>query len=228
MHHGRSVTSPVLATVDASAISYYFKSSFITSRFSHMVYLIDNHAPSPYHNPQSQVSTWNNPSPYGSLSHQSPGQYFYAQSGDIRQMSAVQSAFMNNEMAHMMQEMESEFGEDNEEVEDEMSVTTRSQSLSAGFNRLTIEERASSSSRSALIHGSSAGKSPRRIVIPGDYTEVDDNFYQSDFDSHNVKNNIVKNSFNRRISVCGECFVWSFVFPKQTFPPLVVQAMSQS
>ena len=158
-----------------------------------MVYLIDNYAPPPYHNP----------TPYSSFSPQSPGQYLYAQSGDVRQMSTVQIAFMNNEMAHMMQEMASEYGEDNNEEqdtigssEDEMSVTTRSQSLSASFNRLTIEERASSSSRSALIHGSSAGKIPRHIVIPGDYTEVDDNFYQSNFDSHRVKNNIIENSFD--------------------------------
>jgi hypothetical protein len=161
-----------------------------------MVYLIDNHAPSPYHNPQSQVSTWNNPTPYSSLS---PGQYLYAQSGDVRQMSGVQFAFMNNEMADMMQEMASD-GDNNEEQdtsEDEMSVTTRrSQSLSAGFNRLTIEERVSSSSRPALIHGSSIGKSPRHISIPGDYTEVDDNFYQSDFDSYKVENNIIENSFD--------------------------------
>ena len=179
-----------------------------------MVYLIDNHAPSPYYNPQSQFSTWNNPTSYSSLS---PGQYLYAQSGDIRQMSAAQSAFMNNEMENMMQEMESEFDEDDEDGEDEMSVTTRSQSLSAGFNRLTIEERASSSSRSA-----------RHIIIPGDYTEVDDNFYQSNFDSHKVKNNIIENSFNRPgriLSVCSKCLVWSFVFPKQNFPPLVVKAM---
>jgi hypothetical protein len=183
-----------------------------------MVYLIDNHAPSPYHNPQS---TWNNPASFSSFFTQSPGQYFYAQSGpgDIRLMSAGQSAFMDNEMAHMMQEMESEFGGDDEESDDEMSVTTRSQSLSAGFNRLTIEERAT------LIHGSSAGQSPRHITIPGNYTEVDDNFYQSNFDSYKMKNNIIENSFERRISVCGECLLWSFVFPEQTFPPLVVQAM---
>jgi len=163
-----------------------------------MVYLIANHVPSPYHNSQS----WNNPASYSSFFSQSPGQYFYAQSGDIRLMSAGQSAFMDNEMAHMMQEMESEFGGNDEESDDEMSVTTRSQSLSAGLNRLTIEERASSSSRSTLIHGSSAGQSPRHITIPGNYTEVDDNFYQSNFDSHNMKNNIIENSFNlnRRIS----------------------------
>lgn len=120
-------------------------------------------------------------------------------------MSGVQFAFMNNEMANMIQEMAqpeaSEFGDEEQDTigpsEDEMSITTRSQSLSAGFNRLTIEERrASSSSRSALIHGSSAGRKPRHIVIPGDYTEVDDNSYQSNFDSHKVENNIIENSFD--------------------------------
>ena len=129
-------------------------------------------------------------------------------------MSAGLSAFMKEQMADMMQEMDSEFSGDNEEqntvgpemynddtAEDEMS-TTRSQSLSADFKRLTIEEPASSaSSRSAaLIYGSSStvirtDKSPRHIIIPGDHIEVDDNFYQSDFDSHRVKNNIIENSF---------------------------------
>jgi hypothetical protein len=43
---------------------------------------------------------------------------------------------------------------------------------------------------------SSAGKKPRHIVIPGDYTEVDVNSYQSNFDSHKVENNIIENSFD--------------------------------
>ena len=111
-------------------------------------------------------------------------------------MSAVQSAFMKEQMAYMMREMESEFGGDDEEQ------TARSQSLSADFNRLTIEERVSSSSGSALIHGSSESstavkgdQSSRHIIIPGDHIEVDDNIYQSDFDSHKKTNNIIENSF---------------------------------
>ena len=163
-----------------------------------MVYLtIDNHASSPYHNPpRSQVPIWNNPTPmaYGSLAPQTSGQYFYAQSGDIRQMSAVQSAFMKEQMAYMMREMESEFSGDEEEQ------TARSQSLSADFDRLTIEELASSSSRSALIHGSSStaikgDKGSRHTIITGDHIEVDNNVYQSDFDSHKRRNNIIENSF---------------------------------
>jgi hypothetical protein len=183
MHHGRFATGPG-ATVAASASS-------------------------PYHNPQSQVPIRNNPS-YNPLSPQNPGQYFGARSGDICQMSAVQVALMNNQMAHMMQKLDSEFEGDNEEQdtemhnddtsEDEVSTTTRSQSIATGFNRLTIEERSSSSSRSAFIHRSSsttikADKSPKHVIIQGDYTEVDNNFYQSDFDSHKVKNNIIGNSF---------------------------------
>ena len=179
-----------------------------------MVYLIDN-ASSPYHNPQSQVPIQvpDNPNPlsYGYFA-QSPGQYFNAQSGDVRQMSAVQSASMNNEIANVMQEINSEFSRDNEEQntfgpdmysddtpEDD---ATRSQSLSADFNCLTIEERHGifSSTRSAFIYGSSstavrADKNPKHIIIQGDHTEVDNNFYQSDFDSHKVKNNIIENSF---------------------------------
>jgi hypothetical protein len=164
-----------------------------------MVYLIDNHASLPYHNPRSQVPTWNNPAPlsYSSLVPQSSGQYFHAQAEDILQMSAAQFAFMRNQMAQMDQKMDSEFGADTAGPEmynddtpgDEMSATTRSQSLSAGFNRLTIEERAFSSSRSAVIHGSSS------TAVKGDYTEVDDNFYQINLDSHKKANNIIINSF---------------------------------
>ena len=63
-------------------------------------------------------------------------------------MSTLESEFMKNQITYMIQEMELEFGEDNEEqntfgpemyntFEDDMSVTTRSQSLSAEFTRLT-------------------------------------------------------------------------------------------
>jgi hypothetical protein len=128
-------------------------------------------------------------------------------------MSAVQFAFMNNQMAQMMHEMRSEFSGDNDEQntvgpemynddtsDDEMSDTARSQSISAKLNRLTLEEGASSSSRFAPNHGSSstAGKadeSSRHFIIPGDYTEVNNNYYQIDFDSHKVENNIIVNSF---------------------------------
>lgn len=191
MRHGRYASSSA-ATVDAS----------------------DN-ASLPYHNPQSQVPIPNNPNPllYGHLAPQIPGQHLWTQSGDIRQMSAVQSAFMNNQMVHMLQEMDSEFSEDNDEQnasgpeihnddtsQDHHMSFTREQSLSADFNRLTMEERVSSSSRSVLVHGSSsttvrADQGPKHIIIPGDYTEVDNNFYQNDFDSHKVQNNIVENSF---------------------------------
>ena len=69
-----------------------------------MVNLIDDHTSSPYHNPQSQVQIWNYPNPlsYGSLTPQSPG------SRDI------QTAFMKEQMARMMQEMDSEFGGNND------------------------------------------------------------------------------------------------------------------
>ena len=129
-----------------------------------MVYLIDNHASSPYHNPRSQPPIWNNPTPssYGSLDPQT----FYAQSGDIRQMSAVQSAFMKEQMAYMMREMESEFGGDNEE------------------------------------------QNTRHIIIPGDHIEVDDNIYQSDFDSHKKTNNIIENSFGEGGQEIG---VWRMI-----------------
>jgi hypothetical protein len=176
-----------------------------------MVYFIDNASP-PHHNPRPQVPIPNNQLSYGYLASQSPGQHFYAQSGDIHQMPAAQFAFMNNQMAHMMQKMDSVFSEDNEEQnifepemynddtsEGHISVTTRSQSLSASLNRLTIEEHVSSS-RSVLTHGSSsttvrADQRPRHIIIPGDHTEVDNNFYESNFDSHKVENNIIGNSF---------------------------------
>jgi len=185
MRHDR-YSSSLVATVDAS----------------------DN-ASLPYHNPQSQIPIPNNQLSYGYLASQTPGQHFYARSGDIHQMSAVQFAFMNNRITHMMQKIDSVFSEDNEEQnifepddtsEGQMSVTTRAQSLSADFNRLTIEERVSSSSQSVHIHGSSsttvrADQSPRHIIIPGDHTEVDNNFYESNFDSHKVENNTIENSF---------------------------------
>jgi len=132
-------------------------------------------------------------------------------------MSLAQRALMKAQMAWMKQEMLSEFAGDNEEQntdgpviyeddtsDDEMSVSTRSQSLSTEFNCLTmIEARVSSSSASspsAPFHGSSstavrADESPRYITISGDYTEVDNNVYQSNFDSYKVENNIVENSF---------------------------------
>jgi len=114
-------------------------------------------------------------------------------------MSAVQSSFMNSQMAFMMREIASEFGGDSEQdtPEDDISVTTRD------FNRLAIDG-APSSSRSALIHPSSPTaaradhEGPRHIIIPGDYTEVDNNFYQSNFDSFKDKNNIIENSFGIR------------------------------
>ena len=125
-------------------------------------------------------------------------------------MSAVQSAFMKEQMAYMMREMESEFSGDNEdqntvgpEIYNVGMSATREQSLSADFNRLSIEERVSSSSGSALIHGSSesstavkGNKSSRHIIIPGDHIELDNNiYYQCDFDSHKKTNSIIENSF---------------------------------
>ena len=116
-------------------------------------------------------------------------------------MSAGQSAFMQSQMAYMKQELDSEFGEDNGDTsdDDDMSATTRSQSLSADFNRLTIA--GVSSSQSTVIHGSSSSTvradivTPRHIIIPGDHTEVDNNFYQTNFNSNKEQNNIIENSF---------------------------------
>ena len=124
-------------------------------------------------------------------------------------MTVTQFAFMRNQMAQMKEEMRSEFsGEQNtvgpemyndDTSDDEMSDTARSQSISAKLNRLTLEEGTSSSSRSPN-HGSSstagnADESSRHFIISGDYTEVNDNYYQIDFDSHKVENNVIVNSF---------------------------------
>ena len=158
-----------------------------------MVYLIDNHASSPYHNPQSQVSIRNNPGPlsYGSLSPQRSGQYISARPGNIRGMSAAQFAFMSNKMTRMKQEMKPHFDGDNEEQN------------TAGPDMYN--------------------ESPRHINISGNHTEVDNNHYQSDFDSNKVDNNIIENSFGEGEqgdnNVCGECLICSFVFPEQTFLP---------
>ena len=161
-------------------------------------------------------------------------------------MTPALAGFVNNQMAYMMQEMESEFSEDNEEQDsfgpeiysyetsgDDVSVTTtrRSQSLSADFNRLTIDERVSSSSRSVHIHGSSSttgrtDKSPttsRHIVISGDHIEVDNNLYQADFDSNKVRNNIIKNSFGKggreNIGVLQMLSMCHLLFSEQNFNP---------
>jgi hypothetical protein len=107
-------------------------------------------------------------------------------------------------MAQMSQEMDSEFCVDHEEQddtsEDESSSTKGPPSLSADFNRLTIGERVSSSPGSALVPGLSftaaeADKNPKPIIISGDHTEVDDKFYQFNFNSNKVLNNIIENSF---------------------------------
>jgi len=95
-----------------------------------------------------------------------------------------------------------------------MSVTMRSQSISADFNRLTLEEHVSSSSRSAVIHESSSttvrtDKSPRHITISGDHIEVDNNLYQTDFDSHKEENNLIINSFGEGNQ--GDVSVWQTV-----------------
>ena len=143
-------------------------------------------------------------------------------------MSAVQTAFMNNQMAYMIQEIDSEFSKDVDEEEnmfgpemynddtseDDMSVTTmRSQSLSADLDRLTIEESVSSSSRSLFIHGSSstvrADKSPKHITISGDHTEVDNSLYETDFDSHKEENNLIINSFGD--GTPGDVSMWQTV-----------------
>ena len=181
----------LVATVDAIGMSCYYKVVVVTSRFSCMIYPIDD-ASSSHHNPQSLVPIPNNRNPLLFAPH-TPGDYFYTQSGDISQMplSAVQTAFMDNKMARIIQEMDSEiFNEFNEEQ--------RSQSLYADFNRLTIEEHIPSSSRSVVIHGSSsaarADKSLRHKVISGDHTEVDISSYQTGFDSGEEENNIIINS----------------------------------
>jgi len=161
----------------------------------------DNLAPSPYHqNPHSQVP--NNPNQlayYGVPIPQAPGQYVYAPSGEIRQMSAVQSKFMNAHMAYMMQEIASEYSADHNEND-----TTPEDDISRELNHLAIDG-ASSSSRSALtLHASSStvarrgDEGPRHIIIPGDYTEVDNNTYRSNFDSFKNQNNYIENSFGVR------------------------------
>lgn len=109
-------------------------------------------------------------------------------------MSAVQSTFMANQMAHMLQELDSEFRDEEQSTsEDDMSAITR------GAQTLTIEERQgvspSSRSHTAIIHGSSSTAVSRTIIITGDHTEVDNNYYQSDFDSNKRENNIIENSF---------------------------------
>jgi hypothetical protein len=106
---------------------------------------------------------------------------------------------MGRQMAYMMQEMEAEFGDDDDDTSEDDMPATRSQSLSADFNRLTIEEQVSSSSRSGFIHGSSSTtvRAERHNIIPGDLTVVDNNLYQSNFDSHKRNNNIVENSFRQ-------------------------------
>jgi hypothetical protein len=154
---------------------------------------------------------------YSTLQVQNPGEYFQARAGDIREMSPMEIAFLKNEMVRMSQELDSEFGVADEEqnvletevysddTEDEMSITTRSPSLSADFNRLTIEGGGSLSPRSALIHGLppttvGADEIPQQshhIIISGDHTETDDNFYSFNLNSHKVENNIVEKSFEK-------------------------------
>jgi hypothetical protein len=94
---------------------------------------------------------------------------------------------MGRPMAYMIQ---AGFGDDDDDM-----PATRSQSLSADYNRLTIKEHVSSPSRSGFIHGSSS-----TTIIPGDLTVVDNNLYQSNFDSHKRNNNIVV-----RARTAGEC-----------------------
>jgi len=154
--------------------------------------------------PRAQVPIRNNQAafPFGQLSRQSHGQHLgqhiCVQAGDIRQMSGGQFALMNKLMAHMKQEMESEFGREDEETFDD-ETARRSQSLSVDFTRLTIEASESSSSpRSPQSHGSSstaAGESPRYTTIEGDHTEEDNSVHQTDIDSHIVRNNTIINSF---------------------------------
>jgi NAD(P)H-nitrite reductase large subunit len=105
-------------------------------------------------------------------------------------MSAAQFAIMGHHMARMMEEM-ADFDEDDEQN------TVAGQSLSANFNRLAIEDGVSSESpRSTFIHGSSSTyENHRHVIISGDHTEVDNNLYQFNFDSHKVENNLIKNSF---------------------------------
>jgi hypothetical protein len=111
-----------------------------------------------------------------------------SQPGDIREMSAAQFAIMGHKMARMMEVM-ADFDEDDEQ-------NTAGQSLSANFNRLAIEDGVSSSPRSTFIHGSSStDENHRHIIISGDHTEVDNNLYQFNFDSHEVNNNLIKKSF---------------------------------
>lgn len=118
-------------------------------------------------------------------------------------MHGLELGFMTNQMAQMSPEIDSEFCVDHEEQndtsEDESSSTRGPPSLSPDFNRLTIGE-CVSSPRSALIHGLSftaaeADKSPKHIIISGDHTEVDDKFYQFNFNSNKVANNIIEDSF---------------------------------
>ena len=161
------LVSSSVTTINIYGMSCCFK-VFVRHQSVLMHGLSTDNASSPLHDPQSQV----------------------AHSGDIPQMSA---AFMNQK-ARVMQEMDSEveFSGDNEEQntfgsevhndntsEDDMLVTARSQLLSADLNRVTMEERVSSSSRSVLIHESSstvrAVKNSNHVInsLAGDHAEVD-------------------------------------------------------
>jgi len=168
-----------------------------------------NHASSS-RNPQSQIPIPSRSNPTSisytgsSISVQShgqiPGQYAQVQAGDISQMSAGRFAFMKEQMAWMKQKMNSEFGGDTEvqnPAGSGMFDDDDDGEMSAGISNLTIETR---TPRSALVHGSSstavwADESPRTVIITGDHTEVDRNVYQTDWDSHKVQNNFVKDSF---------------------------------
>lgn len=138
-------------------------------------------------------------------------------------MSPALFAHMKNQMEQMKRDMRDDdneeqnaagqiehgpemYNDDTSEDEPEMPATIAgSQSLSAKFNRLTVEasKRVSSSARSAFTQGSSsstaravnANESPMHITIPGDYVEVDNSYVQVDINSHQVRNNIIKGSF---------------------------------
>jgi hypothetical protein len=91
---------------------------------------IDNTS-SPHHNPQSQTPIPNITSPlsFGDLVPQIPGdgQYVFTESGTVGTMSTAQSAFMDRQMAYMLQEMEAEFGDDDDD-NSETEVKASSQS----------------------------------------------------------------------------------------------------
>ena len=58
------------------------------------------------------------------LAPQIPGAHVYAQSGEIRPMSAAESSFLNSRMAHMEEEIASEFSGDGDVDSESVDIVT--------------------------------------------------------------------------------------------------------